>query len=224
MTRSVQPTARCSRIAVIPVDAQLAAYLTSTFILAITPGATTAVVVRNALARGTRGGLIAACGAATGNTLQATIAALGVTVLLERWPVAGDVVRLAGGAFLMWLGGKSLWRAAARREPRGAVASRANGTASGFRQGLFVNLLNPSITSFYVSVVPAFIPTDAPRWYYWPLASAHIVIAFACHTGWSLAFGRLGRAASHPAVARGLEVIAGLVLLGLAVTVFTSRP
>src|SRR5690606_41948112 len=53
--------------------------------------------------------------------------------------------------------------------------------------------------------ISAFIPTDAPRWYYWPLASAHIVIAFACHTGWSLAFGRLGRAASHPAVARGLE-------------------
>ena len=176
--------------------------------------------MRNTIARGTRAGFAAAAGAATANTTQAVVAAVGIAVVLQRWPLAAGAVRIGGAAFLLWLGAKSLWRAAAFTGSLGTSAPQAGGsTASGFRQGLFVNLLNPAITSFYVAVVPAFVPPDAPPWYYGALAAAHVGIAFGCHAGWALAFGRLRAAASRPWIARGLEAATGLVLIGLALAV-----
>ena len=152
--------------------------------------------------------------------MQAIVAAVGVAMVLERFPLAAAGVRAAGAAFLLWLGAKSLWRAAAYTGSLGTSAPQAGGsTASGFRQGLFVNLLNPAITSFYVAVVPAFIPAGAPDWYFAALAAAHVVIAFGCHSCWAIAFGRLRDAASRPWVARGLEAATGLVLVGLALAV-----
>lgn len=176
--------------------------------------------MRNTIARGTRAGFAAAVGAATGNTAQAVVAAVGIAVVLERWPIAASAVRIAGAAFLLWLGAKSLWRASAFTGSLGASAPQAGGsTASGFRQGLFVNLLNPAITSFYVAAVPAFVPAGAPAWYYGALAAAHVGIAFGCHACWAIAFGRLRAAASRPWIARGLEAATGLALVALALAV-----
>lgn len=205
------------------LDPLLAAYLTSTFLLAVTPGATTAVVVRNTLARGSAGGIGAAAGAATGNTIQALIAGLGVAVIFTRWPAAALVLRFAGAAFLIWLGLTSLWRAV--RDGRGASLADSGTTrsaTSAYRQGLTVNLLNPAITSFYLVVLPSFIPTGAPSWYFAFLAAAHVVIAFICHMTWMMAFERLRRGAARPGLIRGLEVATGVVLIALAIKVMTS--
>lgn len=207
------------------IDPLLAAYLTSTFVLAVTPGATTAVVVRNTLARGTRGGLGAAAGAATGNTIQAVVAGLGVAVLFARWPAAGTVLRVAGAAFLLWLGVGSIRRATrGRTNLRGGSDGETIGGSIGgsYRQGLTVNLLNPAITSFYLVVLPSFMPQGAPPWYYAALAAAHVVIALVCHIAWALAFDRLRRGAARPALMRGLEVVTGLVLIALAIKVMAS--
>jgi threonine/homoserine/homoserine lactone efflux protein len=192
-------------------------------VLAATPGATTAVVVRNTLARGARAGFAAAAGAAAGNTVQAMVAAIGVAVVMTRWPLAAALVRAGGAAFLMWLGVKSLWRATAFGSgARVVTAEPHGGAATGFRQGLMVNLLNPAITSFYVAVVPSFMPAGAGVWHYAALAAAHVAIAFVCHSCWTLAFDRLRRHAERPAVARGLEAATGLILVALAIQVIAS--
>jgi threonine/homoserine/homoserine lactone efflux protein len=206
----------------IRVDPLLAAYLSTTFLLAITPGATTAVVVRNTLGRGMTGGLAAAGGAATGNTIQAAIAGMGVAVLFAKWPLLAAVLRTAGALYLLWLGAASL-RRGFRLRPAGALAAPGMWHAgSAYRQGLTVNLLNPAITSFYVAVVPAFVPPAAPPWHYAALAAAHVLIAFACHAAWAVAFGWLRQGAERPRLMRGLEVAAGLVLVALAIKVMAS--
>ena len=191
--------------------------------LAVTPGATTAVVVRNTLARGARAGFAAAAGAATGNTIQAIVAVIGIAVVLQRWPLAAAAVRAGGAAFLMWLGLRSLWRATAfGATAHAATPAPHGGAATGFRQGLMVNLLNPAITSFYVAVVPSFVPAGAGSWHYAALAGAHVAIAFVCHACWTVAFDRLRRHAERPAVARGLEAATGLILVALAIKVMAS--
>lgn len=211
----------------VSLDPLLAAYLTFTFILAVTPGSTTAVVVRNTLAGGRRAGLAAAAGAALGNTSQATAAGLGLAVVFARWPGAMVVLRLAGAAYLAWLGASSLWRGARHADGGFSVVASDDGhgaTATehraSFRQGLTVNLLNPAISTFYLVVVPSFLPLGAPRWYYAVLASMHITIAFACHGVWILAFDRLRQFFRKPAARRVLEGATGVALLGLAARVF----
>ena len=203
----------------------LVAYLTFTFILAVTPGSTTAVVVRNTLAGGRTAGFAAAAGAAVGNTSQAAAAGLGLAVILARFPSALIALRMAGALYLGWLGSVSLWRVVFKQDSglrllaEPPALSQAERRAS-FRQGLAVNLLNPVISTFYLVVVPSFLPPGAPGWYYPALALMHIAIAFTCHGVWALAFDRLRHFFREPTARRVLEAATGVALLGLAVRVF----
>ena len=203
----------------------LIAYLTFTFILAVTPGSTTAVVVRSTLARGRASGFAAAAGAAVGNISQATAAGLGLAVLFARFPSAILILRVFGAAYLAWLGGSSIVRIARGRDGTLQALTDNTGKVSrdehraSFRQGLTVNLLNPAIATFYLVVVPSFMPAGAPRWYYALLASLHVMIAFACHGMWAVAFDRVRHVCRVPAARRTLEAATGVAMLGLAVRV-----
>ncbi len=202
----------------------LFAYLTFTLILAVTPGSTTAVIVRNTLAGGRSAGFAAAAGAALGNTSQATAAGLGLALVVARYPSALVALRVAGAIYLAWLGGSSIWRVVRGREGGLRVLDSERATAeeriASFRQGLAVNLLNPAISTFYLVVVPSFLPAGAPRWYYPILAAMHIVIAFTCHGVWAVAFDRLRELFRAPGARRALEAATGVALLGLAARVF----
>ena len=199
------------------------AYLAVTAIFVLTPGSTTAVVVRNTLDGGHRAGLAAALGAALANSTHATMAGLGLWVLVGRWPAALDAIRLGGAAYLAWLGLKSLARAwphrvaAPARElspPTEAIAHRPS-----FVEGLTLNLLNPAVISFYVAVVPTFVPAPPPRFYFAVLAAAHVSMAFACHSAWATAFHVLRRIFARPAVRVGFELTTAAALLWLAARV-----
>ena len=212
------------------------AYLAATIVLVITPGATTAVVVRNTLANGHSAGVRAALGAMVANTTHATLAGLGLWVLVGRWPMVLDSLRIGGAAYLAWLGLKSLARVwpganrpgapfsresadADRRAPDAPVPSSADGQASGFVEGLTVNLLNPAIISFYIAVVPTFIPPDPPRFYFALLAATHVVLGFACHAGWATAFHALRRVFARPGVRLTFELGTAVAMLWLSARV-----
>jgi threonine/homoserine/homoserine lactone efflux protein len=201
----------------------LVAYLTLTLILAVTPGSTTAVVVRNTLAAGRAAGFAAASGAALGNTLQATAAGLGLAVLLARWPAAMTIVRVLGAAYLAWLGAVSLWRASTRKSGLAVLPEVGepprDGQSASFRQGLTVNLLNPAISTFYLVVVTSFVPPGAPRWYYAALALMHIAMAFGCHGFWTMAFDSLRHIFGTPTRRMLLEGATGVAMICLAIRV-----
>ena len=198
------------------MDARLATYISLTFGFAVTPGATTAVVVHSALEGGHRGGLQAALGAALGNTCQAALAGFGLSLLLRNSPTAFEVVRISGSAYIAWLGLKSLWQLI--RPRKNTSASTASPTRAGtfFRQALVTNLLNVSVTMFYVAIVPTFLPPSPGPMAFAQLAAIHIGTALGCHTAWALAFSRLQGWFARPGVRRALEGVMGVALLVLA--------
>jgi threonine/homoserine/homoserine lactone efflux protein len=200
-----------------PIDARLLAYVSVTFVFAVTPGATTAVVVRSALAHGRRAGLVTATGAAAGNASQATAAGVGLAVLVHQWPAAFAALRIAGALYLASLGAKSLWRVLAFRSAAAPhQRSPAIRTGSHFRQGLLANLLNPSVGTFYLAVLPTFLTSAGTPAPFAALAAIHISIAFACHACWATAFDRLRSWLARPVFWRTLEAATGLALLALA--------
>ena len=209
------------------IDPTLTAFLALTFVLVITPGSTTAVVIRNTLEGGGRSGIAAACGAAVGNTTHATLAGVGLSVLIARWPALLQMVRVGGAAYLVWLGARSLHRA--WREADGgmrftAAAARAAAPRAihSFRDGAAINLLNPPIVTYYIVVVPSFIPAGAPPARFVLLAAIHITMAFVCHSMWALAFDRVRGWLHRPAARRWLEAATGLALIALAARVMVS--
>jgi threonine/homoserine/homoserine lactone efflux protein len=204
-------------------DPLYATYLSLTFALVITPGATTAVVVRNTLDAGWRGGLWAAVGAALGNSTHAAVAGLGLAVVLTRSPRLFMALKIAGGCYLLWLALTSA-RRLFRHAPLPAsqtilTATKTTHAHHAWREGLSVNLLNPAIATFYLAVVPAFIPADASAGHYVWLAATHVAMAFLVHSMWTISLDRLRHVLTRPAAQRALEGITALALGLLAVRV-----
>lgn len=207
------------------LDASFLAYLSFTFVLVITPGSTTAVVVRNTLEGGRRAGYATAIGAALANATIATACGLGLSVLIAFWPGSLAAIKIAGAVFLAFLGLSSLGRAWQLADggirmsaDAGSAPPRANAAAY-VGDGLAINLLSPVIISFYLSVVPAFIPAGASRIYYPLLASSHVGMAFLCHSAWATGLDVMRRWFVAPWTRRALQVATGLALIGLSIRV-----
>lgn len=201
------------------MDPLFLAYLSLTAALVITPGATTAVVVRNTLAGGWRGGVAAAMGAALGSSTHAAAAGLGLAVVVARLPIILLVIRVAGGLYLLWLGlgsARRLMQHNALPVSGAILAARVTSGHHAAREGITVNLLNPPIALFYLAVVPSFLPVPTPRGYYAQLAAVHVVMAFVCHCAWALGLDRLRHALAQPAARVTLEALTAGALFLLA--------
>jgi threonine/homoserine/homoserine lactone efflux protein len=207
------------------IDPSYAAFFAFTFVLVVTPGSTTAVVVRNTLEGGRRAGYLTALGAALANITIAIACGLGLSVLIAVWPGSLDAIRIAGATFLAWLGLASLYRAATRNDggirlsldPEAAPPRSHAGAYVG--DGLGINLLSPVIISFYLSVVPSFIPAGASRLYYPGLAVTHVSLALACHAMWATALDAMRRWFVAPWTRRALQAATGIALIALAIRV-----
>jgi threonine/homoserine/homoserine lactone efflux protein len=199
------------------IDPTLATYVGATLAFSATPGQSTAVVIQQTVDNGWRAGVAAAIGCAIANVAHATMAGVGLAVLTARLPQALAVVRVAGGLYLIWLGGRSLWRAA--RPLQSAPPSRGAVGRVAFGQGLVTNLLNPSIVTFYLVVVPSFIGPGDRAARFVLLATIHVTCAFACHNSWAGLFNQIGHLLRTVRARRMFDLCAGLALIGLAVRI-----
>ena len=178
--------------------------------------------MRNTLEGGRRAGYLTALGAAAGSVAIATSCALGLSILLTVWPAALDAIRIGGAMFLIWLGSRSLYRAVT--QPDGGIRLAGDDNAlparshagAYFADGLTVHLLSPVLISYYLSVVPSFVPANAPRFYLSGLAATHVGIAMLCHATWATALDAMRRWLVQPWRRRVLQAASGLALVGLA--------
>ena len=195
------------------------AFAAVTLPLVATPGASTAVVLRNAVAGGTRAGLATAIGANAGSVCYGLLTAFGVSVILQRWPWVWVALRVGGAAYLAHLGVRSLMRARRLSPPR--AAAMATGLppplARSVREGFVTNVLNPSLATFYLIILPDFIPRGAPfASSALTLTAIHVTLAIAWHSTWAAAGGTLSSVLARPRPRRVLEAISGIALLALA--------
>ncbi|HEX6057395.1 MAG TPA: LysE family translocator, partial [Gemmatimonadaceae bacterium] len=131
-------------------------------VIVVLPGPDMALVLQNGLARGRRAAVETALGVNAGLLVWAVAAALGIAALLHASAPAFTALKLAGAAYLVWLGLRALgeaWRGGADASPEGAVRRRAS---SPFRQGLLSNLLNPKIALVFTMLIPQFVDPAGP--------------------------------------------------------------
>jgi threonine/homoserine/homoserine lactone efflux protein len=193
-------------------------------LLTITPGPDTALVIRNTLRAGRRTGIIAAAGICSGLLVWSTLAGLGVTGLLTVSRRAYDVLRLAGAAYLIYLGVRSLVGRGPKDDDEEPLPSgRSRGVVS-FNTGVLSNLLNPKVGVFYITVLPQFIP---PEGNVLPLAlllgAIHAVEGMIWLTAIAWAVTKAGRFVRHPRIRRRLEAVTGVVLVGFGLRVALDR-
>ena len=207
------------------MDARFGAWLAVSAVLIVTPGPDTALVIRNALRSGARAASLTALGVGVGSLAWAVAAALGIGLLLERSATAFTGLKLAGAAYLIYLGLRSIVsasRAASDKTPLSRPGS-APGDRGAIGQGLVNNLLNPKAGAFFVTILPQFVmPGDtASRLVLMMLAYEVMVV------GWLVAYGivvsRARRRLVGSRVQRGMERATGAVLLALGVRLALER-
>jgi threonine/homoserine/homoserine lactone efflux protein len=171
------------------------AFLPIAALLTLTPGPATATVVRSAI-RGRRLALMSALGNSAGVLTWALLSALGVSALVAASEVAFLVLKLVGGATLIYLGAQALFG-----ESKFAEAGPRHRTA--FRDGLATGLANPKLAVFFVALFPQFVPEGSsvlPA----ALGMAALVVAFdlVWFSVLALAVDRTRRALVGSALAR----------------------
>ncbi len=205
------------------IDRQLLTFVGIAFILAITPGADTMLVMRNALTNNKHAGVITTFGICAGLIVHAALSALGLSIILVRSATAFEVIRLIGGGYLIFLGLQSIVKAF--KEPKIHIPGdikhdqglqKTNFVRHFFMQGLLTNVLNPKVALFYLAFLPQFIqPTDSVLLKSVTLGSIHLFLSCAWLILVANLVSQLRRLLTKPRVKQILEGVTGTILLGL---------
>ena len=127
-------------------------FVVAGLVLNLTPGPDLIYITARSLGQGWRAGAASSLGIAAGCLVHTAAAALGVSVLLKASPLAYDVLRLAGAAYLIWLGAQAL-----RTRSVAAVAELPPASLRAvFWQGFATNVLNPKVALFFLAFLPQF--------------------------------------------------------------------
>lgn len=195
-------------------------------LLTIIPGLDTALVLRATLSHGRSHGFATALGIASGSLVWGAGAAAGVSALLVASRVGYDGLRLAGAAYLAYLGVRLLW-AAARGDGAGALTAEDGDPVGLWRswlRGFATNLLNPKVGAFYVAVLPQFIPLHVFHLGFGVLlALVHDVEGMIWFTALILGAARLRPWLGTRRVRRAIDAVTGLALLGFGARLGLER-
>jgi threonine/homoserine/homoserine lactone efflux protein len=128
--------------------------------LTATPGPDMMLIASRTAAQGRVAGLATWAGIAVGTYCHGLAAALGLSQLFLAVPIAYDIVRYVGAAYLLYLA----WMAFASSSQAEAPLARGRKDRTAwtmFREGLFTNLLNPKMAIFVLALFPQFVKPDA---------------------------------------------------------------
>ncbi len=203
---------------------QTLAFLATAVVLTATPGPDNLMVLSMGMSRGRRAGIAFGLGCALGCLSHTLLAVIGVSALVAASPVAFTLLKVAGGAYLVWMGVQA-WRHAG--------AARVNGDASDttplrqlFAKGLIANAINPKVVLFFLSFLPQFVVASQGQ-VQWQLGLLGLLFTAQA----ALLFGLLGWFSGsvgawlnrRPSVGQWLDRLAGTVFIGLGVRMMASR-
>lgn len=211
--------------------ATFAAFFVVALLASMVPGVDTALVTKNALGRGTGAAFLTAAGCSTGQLFWGAASALGVAAVLAASATAYSVVKLAGAAYLVYLGVRALISAFSRERPAdgpggdegvsgevSAVSRRAS-----YVEGLVTNLLNPKTALFFTSLVPQFVSPGDPNWLFAVLTALTAATSFLWLGALALLLRSAGAFLRRTGPRRALDGVMGTVLVALGARVALER-
>lgn len=195
----------------------LAGIVGALFLGVISPGPSFIMVAREAMSLSRGNGLAAAVGMGLGGAAFGTLALLGVNALFVAVPALYVLLKLAGGAYLCWLG----WRiAGGAREPlpeASADGRAARSVRGSLAYGLVTQLSNPKTAVVYASVFAAFLPGAVTL----VQGAALLATIFVMETGWyavvAVVLSAPGPRATYARCKAWIDRGAGAVMAGLGV-------
>ena len=191
--------------------------------LNLTPGADMLFCLGQGLKSGPGAGVAASFGISMGSLIHSALAGMGLAALIAANPVAFEIIRWAGVAYLVWLAVGTL------REPLMAVQPSdvvRGSVAAAFKTGILVNLTNPKVALFILALVPQFVdPARGPVLLQFMSFGLILSAGGTVINGLVGGFGgRIGHGlARNLHLARALQYATSLVFLALAAKLALDR-
>lgn len=183
----------------------------------LSPGPNILLVTQVAAERSRRQALCVAAGMAAAGVTWAALAMTGLAALFELQPSLQAAIRIAGAAYLMWIGLRLLRSTLGKPQvaPITAAPAAVPGSAlRGFLRGFATSLLNPKAAAYFGSIFVLFVPHTAPLWV--KLAAVGIVggNAVLCYGLVALLFSTDRVKAGYLALRRPIDRPCGLLMVG----------
>ena len=200
--------------------AQIAGFLLAAALITFAPGPDNLSVLSLGLARGRRAGIGFGLGCAAGCFTHTVWATLGVTALIAASETAFLALKMAGAAYLVWLGWQALRSAGANFTAEAGSGNDPTPLRAYLLRGFVANAINPKVALFFLAFLPQFVdPARGSA----AVQTALLGTLFAAQT--VLIFGALGWYAGsvggwlrrRPAVGRWLDRATGVLFVGLGI-------
>jgi threonine efflux protein len=187
----------------------------------VSPGPNVLLVAQTAMSESRRAALAAAAGVASGAVVLTTAALLGLGFVVEQVDWARTVLRVAGAAYLVYLG-VQIWRSASDPPAIGRPQTDDRGGWRDYRRGLLTNLTNPKAALFFGSILTPTLAAGASGW----VAPAAVVLIFVDALVWhcllAVLFARPGIQRGYARAKRTIDRVVGAALVLLGVRLGTS--
>ena len=183
--------------------------------LIVIPGPAVLYIVAQSVGQGRKAGLVSASGVASGGLVHVIGAAVGLSGLLLSSATLFSIVKFAGAAYLIYLGGRRLLGL----EPSALVTpSEARPFRQLYRDGAVVNILNPKTALFFYAFLPQFLDPDKGSVALQAIVFGVLFVAIALFSDslWALASGSAADwLKTRPIMVRVERWVTGTVLVGL---------
>jgi threonine/homoserine/homoserine lactone efflux protein len=199
-------------------------FLAMTFVVSATPGPNMLLVMSHSARFGLRAAIATMAGCMTSLLAMMCISAAGMGALLHAFPAVFDAMRLAGAAYLAYLGVQG-WRAPVADAPeQGASVAPAQAPKHLYRQGVLVAASNPKAILFAAAFFPQFLDPALPQWSQFSILLSTFAVV---EVSWYLVYAASGHKLSHylrqASVMRVFNRVTGGIFVGFAALMATVR-
>lgn len=133
-------------------------FLSVAVVLTLAPGPDILFVIAQSLSQGKNAGIATALGLCTGLVVHISAAVLGVSAVIYQSALAFAIVKYAGAAYLLYLA----WQAFNEKDAGLALEREERLTLmSLYKKGIFMNVLNPKVSLFFLALLPQFVHPSA---------------------------------------------------------------
>jgi threonine/homoserine/homoserine lactone efflux protein len=135
----------------------LLAFAVASFVVIVIPGPSVLFVIGRALTYGRRTALATVGGNAAGNYMVAVCVAIGIGAIVQRSAAVFSVLKIAGAAYLVWLGVAAIRKRKSLITAFGAAAAAPRRDRSAAREGFLVGVTNPKALILFGAILPQFV-------------------------------------------------------------------
>lgn len=140
----------------------LIAFTAAALILNLSPGPSNLYIVARSIAQGTKGGVVAVMGLAVGSMVHVMATVVGISAIFSHSPTLYTVIKIAGAAYLLYLG-IGLWQSKASVGFENVKKAKPRSLSSVFRESIVVEVTNPKTALFFIALLPQFVvPESGP--------------------------------------------------------------